>query len=121
MLSSKLKEYRANNNMTQEDLANKLCVSRSAVAKWEQGKGIPSKQSLIDLENLMGMSQEELLQEDEYYQVIENINDSYRLENKIKKIILLVLVILLLILLVFLIKYIIANNYGWSIACLFMP
>ncbi len=110
MLSSKLKEYRANNNMTQEDLANKLCVSRSAVAKWEQGKGIPSKQSLIDLENLMGVSQEELLQEDEYYQVIENINDSYRLENKIKKIILLVLVILLLILLVFLIKYIIKAN-----------
>ena len=78
MLSNKLKEYRSKTKITQEDLAEQLCVSRSAVAKWEQGKGIPSKQSLKDLEELMGVSQEELLQEDEHYQIIEKGYFSYK-------------------------------------------
>ena len=106
MLSNKLKEYRSKTKITQEDLAEQLCVSRSAVAKWEQGKGIPSKQSLKDLEKLMGVSQEELLQEDEHYQIIENINKSYTKDNNIKKLLLIISGIILLILTALLIIYI---------------
>lgn len=38
----RLKKYRADNNLTQEDLANKLCVSRQAVSKYETGLNYPN-------------------------------------------------------------------------------
>lgn len=43
MIGKKIKELRIKANLTQEELANKLFVSRSLVAKWEQGNSIPSK------------------------------------------------------------------------------
>ncbi len=73
MLYQKLKEYREINNLTQEDLANKLNVSRSAVAKWEQQKGLPSKASLNDISNLLNININDLLEEDEPVKVIDNI------------------------------------------------
>lgn len=45
-LGEKIKKVRIQNVLTQEEFAKKLCVSRSAVAKWESNKGIP------DIENL---------------------------------------------------------------------
>ena len=42
MFVDKLKELRKLNNHTQELLAEKLFVSRSLVAKWEQGRAYPS-------------------------------------------------------------------------------
>lgn len=36
-LKDRLKELRANANLTQEDLANKIFVSRTLVSKWESG------------------------------------------------------------------------------------
>ena len=47
----KLQEARKRVGYTQEQLAEKLCVSRSAIAKWESGNGMP------DIENLKGISQ----------------------------------------------------------------
>lgn len=43
MFKNKLKELREKNNISQYQLAEKIFVSRSAVAKWENGLGMPSK------------------------------------------------------------------------------
>ena len=40
-LGEKLRECRKMVNLTQEELAEKLCVSRQAITKWESDKGIP--------------------------------------------------------------------------------
>jgi len=40
-LGEKLRQARKDNGLSQEQLAEKLCVSRSAVAKWETDKGLP--------------------------------------------------------------------------------
>lgn len=45
-LSEKLQKLRKENNLTQEDLAKKLFVSRTAISKWETGRGMPSIESL---------------------------------------------------------------------------
>ena len=44
--NEKLQLLRKQNNMTQEQLAEKLYVSRTAVSKWESGKGYPNIESL---------------------------------------------------------------------------
>ena len=44
--SEKMQELRNKNKLTQEQLAEKLYVSRTAVSKWESGKGYPSIDSL---------------------------------------------------------------------------
>ncbi len=49
-IGEKLKEARKNAGLTQEQLADKLMVSRAAVAKWETDKGIP------DIENLKAIA-----------------------------------------------------------------
>ena len=41
MFKDKLKELRQSKNITQATLADKIYVSRSAVAKWEQVGGLP--------------------------------------------------------------------------------
>ena len=43
----KLKNARKNAGLSQEQLAEKLCVSRAAVAKWETDKGLPDIMNLI--------------------------------------------------------------------------
>lgn len=46
-ISQVLKDIRQHHQLTQEALAEKLNVSRSAIARWESGKGIPDIGNLI--------------------------------------------------------------------------
>ena len=48
---TKLKEARKAAGLSQEQFAEKMCVSRSAIAKWESDKGMP------DINNLKAMCQ----------------------------------------------------------------
>ena len=49
MFKDKLKELREKEGLSQQELADKLFVSRSAVAKWENGNGIPSDVNLDEI------------------------------------------------------------------------
>ena len=51
---SRLKRYRTESGMTQEELAEKLGVSRQAVAKWERGESIPDIDSCMKLADIYG-------------------------------------------------------------------
>jgi transcriptional regulator with XRE-family HTH domain len=70
----KLEELRVNNNLTQEELATKLNVSRQSVSEWERGRGYPSIDKLIELSKILQTSIDYLLtgNESEY----RHINDS---------------------------------------------
>lgn len=59
-LKDKLKKLRLERGMTQAQLADAIFVSRSTVAKWENGLGLPGKDSMEALERLYGISQEEV-------------------------------------------------------------
>lgn len=58
--NEKLKELRLKKGISQTELAEKVFVSRSAVAKWENGLGLPSDDSLNQLAEFFGVTQEEL-------------------------------------------------------------
>lgn len=63
-LGQKLKKLLKENSMTQEDLAERLDVSRQAVGKWVNDKGVPEVGKLVQISNLFGVSTDYLLKED---------------------------------------------------------
>ena len=62
-LSDKIVRLRKSNGMSQEELADKLGVSRQAISRWEMGTSDPSTSNLFALAKLYGISVEELLKE----------------------------------------------------------
>lgn len=57
----KLQELRKQRNLTQEELAEKLFVSRTAVSKWESGRGYPGIDSLKAVSLFFSISLDDLL------------------------------------------------------------
>ena len=57
----KLKQARQNAKLSQEELAVKISVSRSAIAKWETDKGLPDIQNLKNIAWALGVSIDYLL------------------------------------------------------------
>lgn len=57
----KLKEIRKNEGLSQEQLAEKIGVSRQAITKWETGKGMPDIENMIILAELFKTSLDELV------------------------------------------------------------
>ena len=62
-LGEKLRNARKHEGLTQEQLSEKLGISRSAVAKWETDNGIPDISNLIALSDEFGLSLDELIKE----------------------------------------------------------
>lgn len=60
-LHEKLQELRKNRGLTQEELAEALYVSRTAISKWESGRGYPSIDSLKELSNYFSVTIDDLL------------------------------------------------------------
>lgn len=61
----KLKSARKDAGLTQEQLADKLSVSRQAITKWESDKGMPDIENLKRLSELLGVSIDYLLDDGE--------------------------------------------------------
>ena len=63
-IGEKIKEQRALNKWTQEQLAGFLNVSRSTVSSWEVGRNYPDLEMIITISDLLGISLDTLLRED---------------------------------------------------------
>ncbi|WP_062050763.1 helix-turn-helix domain-containing protein [Bacillus sp. JCM 19034] len=63
--SNKLKIEREKRGWSQEELAQKLFVSRQSVSKWENGKNYPNIEVIIELSNLFDITIDALLKNDE--------------------------------------------------------
>ena len=70
--SEKLQELRKSRSMTQEELAEALFVSRTAVSKWESGRGYPSLDSFKEISRYFSVTIDELICSDEMITVAEN-------------------------------------------------
>lgn len=73
MLSEKIYQLRKNSGLSQEQLAEKLNVSRQAISKWESGTAVPESEKLITISNYFGVSVDYLLKDDAENQI--NITD----------------------------------------------
>ena len=92
-LSEKIKRLRAEKNLTQEQLAEKLQVSRSTISSWETGRSYPDLEMVIEICDCFSVSLDFLLREDE--KMVRKLNFGIK-----QKRMLIVLVIILSILLV---------------------
>ena len=70
--NEKLQELRKKKGLTQEELANLLYVSRTAISKWESGRGFPNIESLKALSSCFSVSLDELLSGEELLTIAEN-------------------------------------------------
>lgn len=69
--NQKLQELRKSKGITQEELANKLYVSRTAVSKWESGRGYPGIESLKGIATFFSVTVDELISTDQVLNIAE--------------------------------------------------
>lgn len=81
-LNEKLCELRKQKGLTQEELAERLYVSRTAISKWESGRGYPNIDSLKAIAKFFSVSVDELLSTDELLTVAEN--DAKQKEERLR-------------------------------------
>ena len=74
--NEKLQNLRKEKGLTQEELAEILFVSRTAVSKWESGRGYPSIDSLKDISRYFGVSIDDLLSGENILSIAETENKS---------------------------------------------
>ena len=73
--ANRLFQYRKKHNLSQEELAEKIGVSRQAVSKWERAEASPDTDNLIILAKIYGVTLDELLQGESEPEVKENPKD----------------------------------------------
>ncbi|MCH1984365.1 helix-turn-helix domain-containing protein [Ruminococcus sp. OA3] len=69
--NEKLQQLRKQKNLTQEELAEQLFVSRTAISKWESGRGYPSIESLKAVSGFFDVSVDDLLSGEELVSLAE--------------------------------------------------
>ena len=74
--SEKLQELRKNKGLTQEELAEILYVSRTAVSKWESGRGYPNIDSLKEISKFFEVTIDDLLSGERLIDIAEKENKS---------------------------------------------
>ena len=70
--NEKLQELRKQKGLTQEELAELLYVSRTAISKWESGRGFPNIESLKAISKFFSVSLDKLLSGEEILAIAEN-------------------------------------------------
>ena len=74
--NEKLQELRKNKGLTQEELAEILYVSRTAISKWESGRGYPNIESLKEISKFFEVSIDNLLSGEKLLSIAEKENKS---------------------------------------------
>ncbi|HHX00076.1 MAG TPA: helix-turn-helix transcriptional regulator [Acholeplasmataceae bacterium] len=80
-IANKLVKLRKEHNLSQEELANKLGISRQAVSKWERAEASPDTDNLIKLASLYKISLDELLLSDE--EIVQEVINDKNIEDEI--------------------------------------
>ncbi len=119
--SDKLKKLRLSKNLTQDQLAKLIYVSRSAVAKWEQNRGFPNIDALQRISNIFEVSIDDLLSDKEL-KILEVTNNKKKISLQ-RKIIISLSILTAIILIAFITltviyhprtisKYVKSNSYN---------
>ena len=82
--ANRLYELRKKNGLSQEELADKLGISRQAVSKWERAEASPDTDNLILLAKLYGITLDELLNAEDAKDLALENQESDQLEEVVE-------------------------------------
>ena len=82
MLSDNIKNYRKKNNMSQDELAEKLGVSRQSISLWETGQTQPTIDNIIALAKVFNISSDMLLGDSENIDISQKKAPAGKAPNK---------------------------------------
>lgn len=96
-LGKKIIEMRKNAKLSQEQLAEKLNVTRQTISNWENGKFYPDIDALVKISKCFNISLDDLLNYDD--KVLEYLKDSTNIVKSNKKLLYAILINILIIIL----------------------
>lgn len=96
-IGDQLKKARMDKNLTQEEVAEKIFVSRQSISNWENNKTYPDIGNVIALSDLYQISLDELLKESDNF--MEHLEESTNLVKSNKKLMAIIIVALLVMIL----------------------
>lgn len=109
----RLKKYRQDNNLTQEEFAEKLFVSRQAISKYETGRCYPSPDVMEKISELLGVPIDELVSKEELTKDILLNSDRLR-KHRLNMLLLFALIIVVIAVSVIGIVLSVKNSHGQS-------
>ncbi|WP_270330419.1 helix-turn-helix domain-containing protein [Lapidilactobacillus dextrinicus] len=98
VIGQRIKQARNDQNLTQQELADKISISRSAVSNWESERNYPDLDSIVLLSDVLNISLDQLLREDSI--MVKEVSSEQR-KGKRRKIYLRILLPLFILLLLF--------------------
>lgn len=85
MYGEKIKAKRREKNLSQEDLANKLFVTRQAISKWETDKASPSMANLRELSQVLGVDMAYFIGENKRDNEIDKVKEKEEKDREEKE------------------------------------
>lgn len=82
MYGEKIKAKRKELNLSQEDLANKIFVTRQAISKWENDKATPTMTNLRELSDIFGVDMAYFIGQVEKTETDTKINETKEIDGK---------------------------------------
>ena len=101
-IDKKLKEARVNSGLTQEQVAEKIMVSRQTISNWENGKSLPDIISVMKMSDLYQISLDELLKGDQ--RMKEKLEKDVKIFQRNKRLILMTGLLILVVAIIYLIS-----------------
>ena len=108
-ISERLKEARQNIGMTQDQVAERIMVSRVTISNWENGKSLPDVVSLISLSDLYSISLDDLLKGDS--KMTEKVKKDAKDANNNKKLIRGTAILVIAVLLVYAVSTVVGGAF----------
>ena len=108
-ISEKLKDARQKAGMTQDQVAEKIMVSRVTISNWENGKSLPDIVSLIGLSDLYSISLDELVKGDS--KMTEKLKKDAKDADNNKRLIGVTAVLVIAVLLVYAVSMIVGGGF----------
>ena len=108
-ISARLKEARQSIGLTQDQVAEKILVSRVTVSHWESGKSLPDIVSLISLSDLYGITLDELVKGDPKME--EKVKKDVKEANNNKRLIGMTVILVIAVLLVYGVSIIVGGGF----------
>ena len=119
MLSDNIRSYRKKNNLSQDELAEKIGVSRQSVSFWETGQTQPTLDNIISLSKIFNISSDELLGNTESINIMQNedtVSTIKKKKNKIQWFVIIGIIIAVIICAIIILLMFSENNSSTKVA-----